>query len=182
VPLTSRYRLDAAKLISDARPIAGGASLWSLAPVDMVLHSAAHLILEGEFENGLRDLVDIDNLLEEFGADPMFWKALPARARELDLRVPLSFAVELAIKILGTAVPAPFREEIGRGAPPFLARVPLARLFETAVRPNHPSSSGTCTELARWLLYIRGHYLRMPMRLLIPHLVRKGWRRRSPGQ
>jgi hypothetical protein len=29
------------------------------------------------------------------------------------------------------------------------------------------------TGLARWLLYVRGHYQRMPLRLLVPHLVRK---------
>jgi len=28
--------------------------------------------------------------------------------------------------------------------------------------------------LVRWLLYLRGHQLRMPIHLLVPHLVRKG--------
>jgi hypothetical protein len=34
------------------------------------------------------------------------------------------------------------------------------------------------TGFARWLLYVRGHYRRMPLRLLVPHLVRKAVRSR----
>jgi len=43
--------------------------------------------------------------------------------------------------------------------------------------PDHPSCADVFTPVARWLLFLRGHYLRMPLRLLIPHLTRKAWRR-----
>jgi len=51
-------------------------------------------------------------------------------------------------------------------------------LFMRALRPDHPSCDLPFTGLARGLLYIRSHYLRMPMHLLVPHLVRKAWKRR----
>jgi hypothetical protein len=36
----------------------------------MVLHSATHLFYDGELNHGLRDLVDLDDLLRHFsGAD-----------------------------------------------------------------------------------------------------------------
>ena len=38
------------------------------------------------------------------------------------------------------------------------------------------------TGLARWLLYVRSHYLRMPLSLVVPHLVRKAWMQRFPKQ
>jgi len=31
------------------------------------------------------------------------------------------------------------------------------------------------------MLYIRSHYLRMPLYLLLPHLLRKAWMRRGDG-
>jgi len=34
-----------------------------------------------------------------------------------------------------------------------------------------------CTGPARWLLYVRGHALRMPLHLVLPHLLRKAWLR-----
>jgi hypothetical protein len=43
--------------------------------------------------------------------------------------------------------------------------------------PSHPSCDRAFTGMARNLLYLRGHWLRMPPRLLVPHLLRKAWRR-----
>jgi hypothetical protein len=56
----------------------------------------------------------------------------------------------------------------------------MAWLLAIALRPNHPSCDGPWTPLARWLLYVRAHWLRMPLRLLLPHLLRKAWERRLP--
>jgi hypothetical protein len=63
LPETARLHPDPVKLIAAAQPLNGDDSLRSLAPADMVLHSAAHLLNEGEFENGLRDLVDLDDFV-----------------------------------------------------------------------------------------------------------------------
>jgi hypothetical protein len=46
-------------------------------------------------------------------------------------------------------------------------------LFVRALRPNHSTCSDASTRLARWLLYVRGHWLRMPFPLLVYHLTRK---------
>jgi 3-hydroxyacyl-CoA dehydrogenase len=56
----------------------------------MVLHSATHLFFEGELRHGLRDLVDLDDLVRHFAAqDASFWQRLVARAFEMDLARPL---------------------------------------------------------------------------------------------
>jgi len=55
-------------------------------------------------------------------------------------------------------------------------------LFLRGLAPDHPSCDRPLTRAARWLLYARAHKLRMPLHLLIPHLVRKAIMRRfSPG-
>ncbi|MGK4678352.1 nucleotidyltransferase family protein, partial [Salmonella enterica] len=80
LPETARTWPDPALLRAAAQPIPGSEGLWTLAPPDMVLHSAVHLFSEGETDHGLRDLLDLHRLLLHFGARPGFWEGLAARA------------------------------------------------------------------------------------------------------
>jgi hypothetical protein len=50
-------------------------------------------------------------------------------------------------------------------------------LYLRALRPAHHLADDRFTPLARWLLYVRGHWLRMPPHLLAWHLGRKSVRR-----
>jgi len=68
-------------------------------------------------------------------------------------------------------------EGLGPSAP---ARIAMAWVLELALRPDHPSCDTRWTGLARWLLYVRSHALRMPIHLVIPHLMRKAWMRQFP--
>jgi hypothetical protein len=182
LPLTARLRPDPAKLLASALPVASAGDLRTLCPTDMVLHSATHLFHEGEFEHGLRDLVDLDDLLRHFGRDAAFWTALTGRAVELDLARPLHYGLRYARRVLGTPVPAPVLERVRRGAPPALGQAWMDLLFDRALVPPHESGSDRYTPTAKWLLYVRSHYLRMPMRLLIPHLLRKAIQRPAGAQ
>jgi hypothetical protein len=59
----------------------------------------------------------------------------------------------------------------------------MAALLKRALRPDHPDCDTPGTRLARWLLYVRSHLLRMPWRQVLPHLLRKAWmRRRAAAQ
>jgi hypothetical protein len=49
----------------------------------------------------------------------------------------------------------------------------LQALFDRALAPMHPSCDDAFSVAARVALYLRGHWLRMPPRLLLPHLARK---------
>lgn len=181
VPLTARLRVDARKLLAATEAVADSPGIRVLSPTDMVLHSATHLFQEGEFENGLRDLADIDDLLRYFGQRAAFWSALERRAAELNLGRPLFFAVAHTRRVFATPMPAGFRSAVEEFRPRHGGRVLMSALLRTALRPDHPSCDGPLTGVARWLLYVRGHYLRMPPHLLLPHLARKGLRRRLPA-
>jgi hypothetical protein len=56
----------------------------------------------------------------------------------------------------------------------------MAELLRLALQPQHPSCDTRRSDLARWLLYVRSHYLRMPWYLVIPHLARKTWMQYFP--
>lgn len=176
LPRTCALCPDAELLLSSATEVAGE-GLWLLGPEDMVLHSASHLFWGGEFENGLRDLSDIDLLLREFSENNVgFWQKLINRADELGLNLPLFYALRYTHKILATPMPDKLVEEMGIVVAGLKNKV-MDGLFIRGLKPYHPSCDDLLTGLARWLLYIRSHWLKMPWYLLLPHLSRKAWMR-----
>jgi hypothetical protein len=180
LPETARLKPSSEKLLAALCPISGYDNYFTLSPVDMILHSATHLFHEGELEHGLRDLVDLDALLRHFGTDNAFWEQLVERAAELDLTRPLYYALRYTSQMVSTPVP-PFamKAAAALGQPPAMLSWLMDALFERALRPDHSSCDDAFTPLARRLLYIRSHYLRMPFHLLIPHLIRKAIKNRK---
>lgn len=189
LPETARVRPDPALLRADAVRIDGAgagasvtdAGLWTLAPHDMVLHSAVHLFSEGEWHHGLRDLLDIHRLLLHFGAAPGFWEGLVARAVRLQLARPLFYALRYGVRLLGTPVPAAVLAEAhtaGSPGRPLLAL--MDALFLRALQPPHPSCAGRLAPAALNALYLRGNWLRMPPPMLARHLFHKAFM--SPRQ
>lgn len=176
LPPTAKYKPDPAKILADIRKISPG--VYTLSPVDMVIHSATHLFHEGDFDHGLRDILDLHGLLNFFGEnEPGFWDALVPRAIDLDLINPLYYALHYCSLILGTEIPSSVLQQVKAGEPNPLMSGVMDWLFLRALRPDHPSCDLPFTGLARWILYVRSHYLRMPLYLLIPHLTRKAWKR-----
>jgi len=173
VARTTRLHLNAKKLFAAAVPAPNDPELNTLAPTDMVLHSAAHLLNEGEFERGLRDLHDLNLLLRHFGRDTAFWAALVARAAELDLRRPLYYALRYTDRLCGTPVPNAVRDARDLQPPALPLRALMDALFGRGLRPQHWSCRDSWSRVALLLLFVRAHYLLMPPHLLIPHLVRK---------
>jgi hypothetical protein len=179
LPETAAQRPDPAKLRAAAVPagegVPGAPAPLVLAPHDMVLHSAVHLFWDGEFDHGLRDLVDLDRLLRAFGNAPGFWTALPARARELQLARPLYYALRYCRRLLGTPVPPAVEEALREDAPKFPLRWLMDRLFGRVLLPRHPSCEDRFSGFARFALYVRGNWLRMPPLLLSRHLFHKAF-------
>ena len=174
VPETARTHPDTPEFFRAALPVAGWPGVAVLAPTDMVLHSATHLFHNEEFTHGLRDLVDIDQLLRHFSTEPSFWTALTARAIRMDLARALYYACRLTTRLLGTPIPPAVMEAIARHAPPTLIAAMMDRLLFAGLRPTAGMRS---TRLARRLLYLRGHWLKMPLPLLAWHLTVKSLRR-----
>jgi hypothetical protein len=181
LPETAAARPDPGLLRAGAVPVAGDEGLHVLSPVDMVLHSAVHLFYDGEFDHGLRDLVDIHRLLLEFGKEPGFWAALPLRAAELQLSRPLFYALRYARRLLDTPIPDAVLAASQAGRPNPMLLAVMDRLFGRALLPPHSSCADRATPVARFALYIRGNWLRMPPLLLARHLFHKAFLSRKPG-
>lgn len=173
IPPTSRLKPDPALLFQDAISIENEV-FKVLSPCDMVLHSAVHLFYDSDLSNKLRDLVDLDQLLRHFySQDPEFLNHLLARAKVLGLERPLYYTLKYTHRFLDTPLTAEQQLSLKTIAPPFIICGLMDLLVPMALLPEHPDQHKKTVSFARWLLYVRSHYLRMPLRLLIPHLARK---------
>ncbi|MES2322169.1 MAG: nucleotidyltransferase family protein [Pseudomonadota bacterium] len=175
LPETAAARPDPLKLRAAALAIPGHPGWQMLAPADMVIHSAVHLFYDGELDHGMRDLLDLHRLLQHFGGDPAFWAQLAPRAAELQVGRVLFYALRYCQRLLHTPVPAAVSAaaDAARPAAPLLAL--MDSLFERVLLPHHASCSDGLGALARFLLYLRGNWLRMPPLMLARHLFHKAF-------
>jgi hypothetical protein len=173
LPPTARYHPDPDKLRADAIPVSGVPGAQMLAPTDMVIHSACHLFHEGEWDHGLRDLLDLDALLRDFGRNQTFWPNLATRAVEMELSRPLYYALRYCTKVWATPIPTDIVASLRLQGPNSLTERLMDALILRAIAPVHSLTRAPGEKLARFGLYVRSHWLRMPAHLLIPHLLRK---------
>ena len=188
-PRTSRLRVPEAELWHDAEPVAGTPFLRPR-PAILTLHAAIHLFHDGEITGGFRDLVDIDGLFRHFGDQPGYWQGIRDCAGQPTWGRPLFYAQRYARLWFDTPIPT----DIVRCLDAYGPAKPLIRLMDhlvdAAFAPASLYTGHKSGDLARWLLYLRSHWLRMPLTMLSYHLahkathrVRDRWRQRAvrPG-
>jgi Uncharacterised nucleotidyltransferase len=173
--LTSRVHPDAQAILAASEPVPG-TGLHVMAPADMVLHSAVHLFND-EVSMPLRDLFDLHDLLVHFAARPGFWDELLARARLHGLQRVLYHLLRQLRLQLATPVPPEVLAAAASGAPATPVRWLMDGLFHRHFAVDPPTGPTVGKQLADFLLYLRAHWLRMPVPMLVRHLAVKAWKR-----
>jgi hypothetical protein len=169
LPLTARPTPDAAALIADSVELDNG--LRILAPADIIVHAAAHLLADGDLAGGLRNLWDIDRLLRQFAAgDADFWTKLDARARLHQLAGPVARALRLSHALYGTPLFATAKTRLSLADRLFRARLLARNAWGQEERKG-----------LRFAFYVRSHWLRMPPLMLARHLWTKATRKGPDG-
>jgi len=177
IPPTARIKSDISKFWECTHKVAKHKLLYIPDDKDLILHSAVHLFCDGELENGLRDLSDLDLLLRDCSVRDEFWTELLTRAVELNLQRPLFYALRYCHALLNTPVPVQVLTRTAQGSPGKWAETWMDFLFCRALAPDHVSCNDRWTGLARWMLFVRSHWLKMPPLQLTQHLARKGYKR-----
>jgi hypothetical protein len=174
LPPTGRHHADVSALLARSRPAPGLPALRLPAPEDLVIHSLLHLVHEGELHHGLRDLCDVDRLLRAFAASEAdFWSRFEQAALTQGLAAPLLLGLSLLRQEFATPLPETLLQRLRDAA----GRAPSRWLLALYHRAMHAMAPGARAGLASWLLYVRSHALRMPMGLLLRHLLTKAWMR-----
>ena len=169
LPRTARLTPDSRRMLEQAVPV--GNDLYVMGPEDMLLHAAAHLAYDGDFAGGARNLWDIDRLTRYFSKDDGFWQRLLSRAEAQQLSGPLRRALGLASDLYST----PLSPSVQRNVD-LIDRLALRKL---GYRDRFGDS---VTPLSDFLLFCRGHWLRMPPIMLTRHLLTKWQARRREAQ
>lgn len=171
-PLTSRLKIDTGLLFANAQ-ITPRAKVKLLCPVDMTLHCAVNLFQNNELANDLRDLLDLHDLMVFFShQDAGFWTQLTDRANQLKLGRILYYGLYFSQLIFRTPVPEDTSDRL-YAKPGGMKRRIMHRLVPLALFPQHPDKPLKRAALARWILYLRSHLIRMPVYILLPHLAYK---------
>ncbi|MDO4627780.1 MAG: nucleotidyltransferase family protein [Planctomycetia bacterium] len=177
LPRTGRLTVNADLLFHEIVPLRD--NLYVLGPCDMLLHSAVHMFQDGELDNCARDLLDLATMFQFLTEkDVDFWEKLLARSQELGVTRPLYHAVTFCEKLLGMEFPSTFLREVRRFRGGIVSRSLMAWAVSRTIEPEIAGEEKFSVSIARLGLYIRSHFLRMPLRILIPHLWAKYRQRR----
>ena len=180
LPLSGRLHPDAQKLLNSAEGIPG-TPYQRLSPPDMVLHASAHMFQDGDLSSGLREIADIDGLIQAFSDEENFWDQLLHRAQELTLCRPLYYALRYCREFLKTPIPPSVVSRTQFWAPPRPFVHAMDKLVTHALTPWTADPVPLFTRTARGLLYMRSHWLKMPPFLLARHLLHQSFHRDSSG-
>lgn len=158
LPLTAKPTPDAKAMLDDAVELDNG--LFIMAPADMTCHCVAHVMADGDFAGGLRNLWDFHRLVTEFSeSNERFWQDLEKRAERHQLMSHVRWAAVLSSHLYRTVIPVQWSS----GS--------TIRDKLTMHRLNARDGYGRETrKLTRLLFYIRSHWLRMPPMMLAKHL------------
>lgn len=171
-PLTSRLKIDTGLLLANAQ-ISPHAKVKLLCPVDMTLHCAVNLFQNNELADDLRDLLDLHDLLVFFShRNTGFWSQLIGRANQLKLGAILYYGLYFCQLVFRTPVPEGAADRL-YAKPGCMKRSIMRRLVPLALFPQHPDKPLKRAALARRILYLRSHLIRMPVHILLPHLAYK---------
>ena len=165
-PPISRFYVSPAALLAGL--VQTGIGVHVLAPLDRVIHCALHLIQEGETPKLLRDLFDLHLLVAQHCGDGPGWAALAARSQVLGVLGQVGAAVGAAQRIFAT----------GGQLAPLRHHLPTSWLVPVLVAASRQPlrMGGVSGQIAAWLLLAHSHWIKMPVRILLPHLLRKWYK------
>jgi len=142
-----------------------------LNPEAMVLHSVIHLFMNEETQNAIRDLWDIHLLISENSSDE-FWQKLHKLAELTGFQLELKYCLTALNYYLYSALDPVSKNQCDAHS---CDNLWVRLILLPSLVPEHPI---VCTARNRWakrFMYLRGHWLKMPMHILISHLLVKGF-------
>jgi len=154
-PRTGRIQVAHRSMMADARPLPG-TSCYVFTPSDQMIHACVHGLFDDSINTPIRTVLDIRGLWISLTREDR--AALLPRARASGAERPVQIALDLL-----------FRSDLIDVRPDGVRPTIMGFWIDQWVRKHRLSG------LARLLLVMRGHWLRMPLYRLVPHLGYKAW-------
>lgn len=168
LPVSGRAA-DMTKFFSLTQPTSSAALV--LKPEAMVLHSIIHLFTNEDMQSALRDVWDLYLLIKQFSSET-FWQQLTSLAQQSGFSAELQHCCSALRYYL-----APMLDPLTLQQCNSLANDGLWQRYFLlpALVPAHPLVSGWRQQLAKQMMYLRGHWLKMPLWILCKHLTIKAF-------
>lgn len=169
VPPISRFSFPMESIFQSVEEVLPG--VYVLGKADRVIHCAVHVLQEGEASKVFRDLYDLSLLARQHFATAESRATLFARADSLGVGKLLCTALAAADSFFGNPTsPA--------STVAWLKRSLISAASNTA-RSRRDSIAGKLNGIA---LLAHSHWMKMPLRILVPHLIRKAFTKPADAQ
>jgi len=167
LPRTSRIQIKNEKFREQAVVLKGRA-LKALQPVDLFIHSAVHSFADGSFDTPARSILELHYLLADLSEQDR--TSILGRAASLGATMPVSTALWVLAHLFGDAQADTLLKDAAKKQVK-LVSAPVRYAIEEKLNRIETAY------LAKFILFVRSHFLRMPLRLLLAHLARKFFRK-----
>ncbi|MEP2652289.1 MAG: nucleotidyltransferase family protein [Paraglaciecola sp.] len=140
----------------------------------LVLHCMIHLFYNEDFSKSFRDILDIHVLVEELDTQSGL-EELSCLAKTMGFYREFFYAISVKDKIFNTNKVSMYNLK-----PPsftYSNRYFVNNILYRGMMPSHELIFNRWNSFAQFILFIRGHILKMPLKVLIPHLFTKAKRR-----
>tara|TARA_R110000744_G_scaffold114135_5_gene213524 strand:+ start:4287 stop:5369 length:1083 start_codon:yes stop_codon:yes gene_type:complete len=174
VPLISGKAPDINDFTAGARTLSCGARV--LSPGAMILHSAVHLFYQEEYHHGFRDLSDLHLLFSEFGCEQAFWDELFILAQKTGFGLELALALRYVNMLFDTHIPQAELHKSQLWLPPKIKLKIFDWIYSRVLQPHHTLCNVSGLGLANTMALVRGHWIKMPVHILLMHTAAKGYR------
>lgn len=166
LPKTNDRHFSSSRLTTQATNFS---NLNVLTPIDRFIHSATHLFTEGEFPHAIRDITDLMLLFNDINESDSV-NLLSARAAELGLSSYLALALYFVVGDHTKSLQDYYESEAS--VPWYTTKLTLPAYN---IVFNSDASLGTSVKhrCALAWLYARSHIIKMPLTILVPHLIKK---------
>lgn len=138
------------------------------------LHACVHLYWNEDVSSSLRDLYDFTCLCNE-SASEQFWDAIIKTAKNMHLSPLLYDVICLSEFFFQLHCPLETKTQLRSHLTLFQrVRQSITRfVMKRALVPDTRACSSISLQTCRFLAYLRGHLLKMPIYVLVPHLLKK---------
>jgi hypothetical protein len=161
-PPVSRFYVNPDKLFDHLVEVLPG--VFVLSPTDRVIHCALHLLQEGESKKLIRDLFDLYLLVQQHHSTDQGYVQLRQRARALGVVQLVDAALGAALGFFDNPHP-PIGGQHASWLQHCVSRAALGSVGRSSV----------ANDLASTAVLAHSHWMKMPLRLLLPHLAHKTW-------
>jgi hypothetical protein len=171
LPISGR-EVNVELLTENCQKIEGGYTVLGYAAT--ILHSIVHLIINEDVSNGYRDVLDITTLIKD-NDSPEFWQEITSLSSKLGFNNELYLALSLSTKYASLTIPNDVWEALNKQRNNSKLNFLLNHVYYFALQPHSPKVQTLKHKVSISIVYILGHLQKMPLKILVPHLLTKSF-------